>query len=81
MQVTISAKQPNMSEFTGSVYTGVDFSDLTNQNNAILTPTDMNDWPYARLRSLALDDHLLLFQNSMIRSVTELKKIYIVAPQ
>jgi len=81
MQVTVSSKQPDLSTFAGSVYRGVDFTEIADQKNAILTPLDMNDWPYARLRSLAMDDHLLLFQNSMIRSVTELKRIYILAPQ
>lgn len=80
MKVTVSAKQPDLSTFVGPVYRGEDFADLSDQKNVILTPTDMNEWPYARIRSMALDDHILLFQNSMIRSVTDLN-IYILAPQ
>lgn len=80
MQVIVSSKQPDLSSFEGSVYSGVDFTDLADQKNVILTPSDMNEWPYSRLRPLALDDNLLMFQNSLIRAV-HLDKIYIVADQ
>lgn len=83
MQVTITSQQPDVSSMSGSVYKGADFSGLGDQQNVILTPptANLSEWDYARVRSLALDDHLLVFQNSMIRSITGLKSIYIILPQ